>query len=217
MGEGLTREHERLTRSRSVSQDLHNLVFETVLEWNHERERERTERAERERERERSRHRQTDTHIETRHTHRTSHTSQRDPSLTGVPLALILAPTRELCAQIESQAKELIFGLPIKTALVVGGLPLPPQMHRLRTGGALSPLSISISLSLSLFLPLSMSLRVCLCLCLCLCLCRSLSLSLPTFLPLLVCSYYSPRASFGLPPGSTLLFLSLSLSLCLAS
>lgn len=51
------------------------------------------------------------------------------------PLGLILAPTRELCMQIEKQAKELMQGLPImKTALLVGGLPLPPQLHRLRSG-----------------------------------------------------------------------------------
>ncbi|KAM5300673.1 putative ATP-dependent RNA helicase DDX59 isoform 1-T8 [Glossophaga mutica] len=49
------------------------------------------------------------------------------------PAALILTPTRELAIQIERQAKELMRGLPrMKTALLVGGLPLPPQLHRLR-------------------------------------------------------------------------------------
>ncbi|CAJ0953609.1 unnamed protein product [Ranitomeya imitator] len=49
------------------------------------------------------------------------------------PAALILAPTRELAVQIEKQAQELMFKLPqMKTALLVGGLPLPPQLHRLR-------------------------------------------------------------------------------------
>ncbi|XP_036926408.1 probable ATP-dependent RNA helicase DDX59 [Sturnira hondurensis] len=49
------------------------------------------------------------------------------------PSALILTPTRELAIQIERQAKELMRGLPrMKTALLVGGLPLPPQLHRLR-------------------------------------------------------------------------------------
>ncbi|XP_059533844.1 probable ATP-dependent RNA helicase DDX59 isoform X2 [Myotis daubentonii] len=49
------------------------------------------------------------------------------------PSALILTPTRELAIQIERQAKELMKGLPrMKTALLVGGLPLPPQLHRLR-------------------------------------------------------------------------------------
>ncbi|XP_020780488.2 probable ATP-dependent RNA helicase DDX59 [Boleophthalmus pectinirostris] len=49
------------------------------------------------------------------------------------PLALILTPTRELAIQIEKQAKELIMGLPnMRTALLVGGMPLPPQLHRLK-------------------------------------------------------------------------------------
>ncbi|NXI16500.1 DDX59 helicase, partial [Irena cyanogastra] len=49
------------------------------------------------------------------------------------PSALILAPTRELAIQIERQAKELMAGLPnMRTVLLVGGLPLPPQLHRLR-------------------------------------------------------------------------------------
>ncbi|KAL6040749.1 hypothetical protein STEG23_017514 [Scotinomys teguina] len=49
------------------------------------------------------------------------------------PSALILTPTRELAIQIERQAKELMCGLPrMKTVLLVGGLPLPPQLHRLR-------------------------------------------------------------------------------------
>ncbi|XP_012872987.1 PREDICTED: probable ATP-dependent RNA helicase DDX59 isoform X3 [Dipodomys ordii] len=49
------------------------------------------------------------------------------------PCALILTPTRELAVQIERQAKELMRGLPrMKTVLLVGGLPLPPQLHRLR-------------------------------------------------------------------------------------
>jgi superfamily II DNA/RNA helicase len=44
------------------------------------------------------------------------------------PLALILAPTRELCMQIEDQIKPLSAGIPLKTALVVGGLPMPNQV-----------------------------------------------------------------------------------------
>ncbi|KFO72402.1 putative ATP-dependent RNA helicase DDX59 [Cuculus canorus] len=52
---------------------------------------------------------------------------------TETPSALILAPTRELAIQIERQAKELMAGLPnMRTALLVGGLPLPPQLHRLK-------------------------------------------------------------------------------------
>jgi len=54
-------------------------------------------------------------------------------SLLHQPLGLILAPTRELCMQIENQAKELMQGLKnMRTALLVGGLPLPPQIHRLQ-------------------------------------------------------------------------------------
>ena len=61
-------------------------------------------------------------------------------SITGVqdlkyPLALILGPTRELCAQIEAEAQLLARGLPgIKTALVVGGNSLSQQMHRVDQG-----------------------------------------------------------------------------------
>ncbi|NXR21185.1 DDX59 helicase, partial [Cinclus mexicanus] len=52
---------------------------------------------------------------------------------TETPSALILAPTRELAIQMERQAKELMAGLPnMRTVLLVGGLPLPPQLHRLR-------------------------------------------------------------------------------------
>ncbi|RIA84711.1 P-loop containing nucleoside triphosphate hydrolase protein [Glomus cerebriforme] len=51
------------------------------------------------------------------------------------PYAIILAPTRELCYQIESLAKNLIRGLlNMKTALLVGGLPMPNQVHRLKQG-----------------------------------------------------------------------------------
>ncbi|KAM9848405.1 putative ATP-dependent RNA helicase DDX59 [Aulostomus maculatus] len=50
------------------------------------------------------------------------------------PVALILTPTRELAIQIERQAKELVVGLPnMRTALLVGGMPLPPQLHRLKS------------------------------------------------------------------------------------
>lgn len=49
------------------------------------------------------------------------------------PSALILTPTRELAVQIERQAKELMRGLPcMRTVLLVGGLPMPPQLYRLR-------------------------------------------------------------------------------------
>lgn len=45
-----------------------------------------------------------------------------------------MTPTRELAIQIEKQAKELVMGLPnMRTALLVGGMPLPPQLHRLKS------------------------------------------------------------------------------------
>lgn len=50
-----------------------------------------------------------------------------------LPLALIMAPTRELCMQIEEQTKTLCDGIQnIKTCLLVGGNPLPKQLYRLR-------------------------------------------------------------------------------------
>ncbi|XP_047442908.1 probable ATP-dependent RNA helicase DDX59 isoform X2 [Mugil cephalus] len=50
------------------------------------------------------------------------------------PVTVILTPTRELAIQIERQAKELVMGLPnMRTALLVGGMPLPPQLHRLKS------------------------------------------------------------------------------------
>ncbi|XP_076007532.1 putative ATP-dependent RNA helicase DDX59 [Genypterus blacodes] len=52
----------------------------------------------------------------------------------GSPVALIVTPTRELAIQIERQAKELVMGLPnMRTALLVGGMPLPSQLHRLKS------------------------------------------------------------------------------------
>ncbi|XP_033125171.1 probable ATP-dependent RNA helicase DDX59 [Anneissia japonica] len=51
------------------------------------------------------------------------------------PVVIILTPTRELAMQIEKQAKEIMKGLQnMKTCLLVGGLPLPPQIHRLKQG-----------------------------------------------------------------------------------
>ncbi|XP_012680817.2 probable ATP-dependent RNA helicase DDX59 [Clupea harengus] len=56
--------------------------------------------------------------------------TRRTPSS---PAGLILTPTRELAIQIERQVKELVMGLPnMRTALLVGGMPLPPQLHRLK-------------------------------------------------------------------------------------
>lgn len=50
------------------------------------------------------------------------------------PLAMVLAPTRELCVQVEEQAKVLGKGLPFKTALVVGGDAMPSQIYRIKNG-----------------------------------------------------------------------------------
>ncbi|KAF1321918.1 Dead/deah box RNA helicase, partial [Globisporangium splendens] len=51
------------------------------------------------------------------------------------PLALILAPIRELAIQIEDVTKILVHGIPMmKTALLIGGFSIPPQLHRLSTG-----------------------------------------------------------------------------------
>ncbi|XP_024968715.1 DEAD-box ATP-dependent RNA helicase 41 [Cynara cardunculus var. scolymus] len=50
------------------------------------------------------------------------------------PLVMVLTPTRELCIQVEEQAKVLGKGLPFKTALVVGGDAMPRQIHRIQGG-----------------------------------------------------------------------------------
>ncbi|KAK9272085.1 hypothetical protein L1049_002454 [Liquidambar formosana] len=50
------------------------------------------------------------------------------------PLAMVLTPTRELCMQVEEQAKLLGKGLPFKTALVVGGDAMAGQLHRIQQG-----------------------------------------------------------------------------------
>ncbi|KDP41892.1 hypothetical protein JCGZ_26910 [Jatropha curcas] len=50
------------------------------------------------------------------------------------PLAMVLTPTRELCIQVEDQAKLLGKGLPFKTALVVGGDAMAGQLYRIQQG-----------------------------------------------------------------------------------
>ncbi|KAJ4729601.1 DEAD-box ATP-dependent RNA helicase [Melia azedarach] len=50
------------------------------------------------------------------------------------PLAMVLTPTRELCIQVEEQAKLLGKGLPFKTALVVGGDAMAGQIYRIQQG-----------------------------------------------------------------------------------
>lgn len=58
---------------------------------------------------------------------------KKEAGASASPVSVILTPTRELAIQIESQVKELIMGLPnMRTALLVGGMPLPPQLHRLK-------------------------------------------------------------------------------------
>ncbi|KAF8394455.1 hypothetical protein HHK36_020663 [Tetracentron sinense] len=56
------------------------------------------------------------------------------PSNKKKPLAMVLAPTREICVQVEEQAKLLGRGLPFKTALVVGGDAMAGQIYRIRQG-----------------------------------------------------------------------------------
>ncbi|KAF3783773.1 DEAD-box ATP-dependent RNA helicase 41, partial [Nymphaea thermarum] len=56
------------------------------------------------------------------------------PSQKKKPLAIVLAPTRELCAQVEELAKVLGKGLPFKTALIVGGDPIAGQIYRIQQG-----------------------------------------------------------------------------------
>ncbi|CAO3649049.1 unnamed protein product [Cunninghamella echinulata] len=53
----------------------------------------------------------------------------------GGPYALIIAPTRELCQQIESITKKLITRLRcLRTGLLIGGQPIAQQLYRLRKG-----------------------------------------------------------------------------------
>ncbi|XP_066503929.1 probable ATP-dependent RNA helicase DDX59 [Hoplias malabaricus] len=61
------------------------------------------------------------------------HSLEKQTGTSSGPVSVILTPTRELAIQIERQAKELVMGLPnMRTALLVGGMPLPPQLHRLK-------------------------------------------------------------------------------------
>lgn len=53
----------------------------------------------------------------------------------GGPYALIMAPTRELCCQIELVCKRLATGLRnMRTCLLIGGEALPNQLYRLKKG-----------------------------------------------------------------------------------
>lgn len=48
--------------------------------------------------------------------------------------ALILAPTRELAKQIQEAIKSFVRGSPIRVGMVVGGLSINPQIHKLQKG-----------------------------------------------------------------------------------
>jgi ATP-dependent RNA helicase RhlE len=52
----------------------------------------------------------------------------------GKPVALVLAPTRELCAQGETMARDLGRFSKIRVVAVYGGVPLPPQQKALHAG-----------------------------------------------------------------------------------
>ncbi|KAI9596050.1 P-loop containing nucleoside triphosphate hydrolase protein [Syncephalis fuscata] len=56
----------------------------------------------------------------------------------GRPYVFVIAPTHDLCAQLEVKAQALCHQLPdMRTALLTGEYPIPPQWHRLRCGVAL--------------------------------------------------------------------------------
>ncbi|PKQ15141.1 MAG: DEAD/DEAH box helicase [Actinobacteria bacterium HGW-Actinobacteria-7] len=52
----------------------------------------------------------------------------------GVPLALVITPTRELAAQIERVASEVGKHTGQRVAVVVGGVKYPPQVARIKAG-----------------------------------------------------------------------------------
>lgn len=60
--------------------------------------------------------------------------SSRDRLHERKPLAMVLTPTRELCVQVEEEAKLLGKGLPFKTALVIGGDSMASQVYRIQQG-----------------------------------------------------------------------------------
>ncbi|XP_021864293.1 DEAD-box ATP-dependent RNA helicase 41 isoform X2 [Spinacia oleracea] len=60
--------------------------------------------------------------------------SSSDQRITRKPLAMVLTPTRELCVQVEEEAKLLGKGLPFRTALVIGGEAMAGQVYRIQQG-----------------------------------------------------------------------------------
>lgn len=59
-----------------------------------------------------------------------------EQSVKGVG-AVILTPTRELAQQILTVARSLAAGTPLRVGLVIGGMPMQPQIRTLRTGAEL--------------------------------------------------------------------------------
>jgi ATP-dependent RNA helicase RhlE len=55
----------------------------------------------------------------------------------GRPVALVLAPTRELCAQGETMARDLGRFSKMRVTAVYGGVPIPPQQKALKEGADL--------------------------------------------------------------------------------
>lgn len=60
--------------------------------------------------------------------------SQGTPSKGGQVRALILTPTRELAAQVADNVKEYSKNLPLRSAVVFGGVKINPQIAKLRGG-----------------------------------------------------------------------------------
>lgn len=52
----------------------------------------------------------------------------------GATRALVLTPTRELAAQILEDLNDLAVHTPLRAAMVIGGVPMPPQEHAFRSG-----------------------------------------------------------------------------------
>eukprot|EP01062_Namystynia_karyoxenos_P020251 TRINITY_DN1767_c3_g1_i1.p1 TRINITY_DN1767_c3_g1~~TRINITY_DN1767_c3_g1_i1.p1 ORF type:complete len:593 (+),score=211.22 TRINITY_DN1767_c3_g1_i1:103-1881(+) len=63
------------------------------------------------------------------------HIQQQPPLRPGDgPMAMFLAPTRELCMQIDEEIRKVASGAGMRTAAVYGGMPRGPQIRDLRSG-----------------------------------------------------------------------------------
>ena len=51
---------------------------------------------------------------------------------------LVLAPTRELCVQIEDDVQGLIYHTPLTSVAIYGGVPMNPQSRALEAGSTSS-------------------------------------------------------------------------------